>query len=127
MNAVTKVRFAMSLLAATVVCIGMFADILGFGFGWIVIYLLAFKRAELTQAIPHNESRSTFIGIGVFLAVMLTLPFLHLPKIPSPSGALRHWLAVALWGFWISVICWKWRWEKQRGNADQSIYSSAPH
>ena len=110
----------MALLSATLVCIGMFEDIKFLGFLWMITWLCAVGSTELTRPIPRSEWRPTFIGIGVFLAVMLTLPFLHLPKIPSPGVGLRHLLAVVLWGFWLWVIYRTWHEERLKGNAEAS-------
>ncbi len=72
-------------------------------------------RAELTRPIPRNEWWLTFLVVGIFLAVMLTLPFLHLHAThDAVVHGMRHPAVVAaLWILWMWPIYRRWQ-KKER-------------
>ena len=105
-----KTSFIIRLVAATVLitlgCIGwaeaISTAVLLFSISW----LLLIPRGELTRPIPRSEWWKIFLLIAVFVAVMLTLVFLHLP---TPSQTVRVAMAVPMWvlGMWTIYLRWQ--------------------
>ena len=116
MKTSTVIRFVVAAVFATLVCVGLLFGVTGIAFLWVVPWLLLMGRSELTKPIPRNEWRSTFIVIGIFLAVMLTLPFLHLSH-AAPNTMVRFVIGLASWPLWMWVIYRRWQLEKGKADA----------
>jgi predicted lysophospholipase L1 biosynthesis ABC-type transport system permease subunit len=117
MKTSTIIRFVLAAFFATLACVGLLFGITGIVVLWALAWLLLMGRSELTKPIPRKELWPTFLGIGVFLAVLLTLPFLHLPSLPEPHGIIRAMFAVAMWVLWMFVVYHRWRRERRKADA----------
>jgi len=116
MKTSTIIRFILAAVFATLACVGLLFGITDIVVLWVPAWLLLMRRSELTKPIPRKELRVTFLVIGILLAVLLTLPFLHLPLSPEPRGIIRAVFAVAVWVLWMFVVYCQWR--RERRNAD---------
>jgi hypothetical protein len=112
------IRFVLAAVFATLACAGLLAHVIGSAVLFSVPWLLLMGRAELTKPIPRNEWWWTIALIVIFLAVVLTLPFLHLPVThDAVTHGLSHPVVVAaLWIFWMWAIYR--RWQNENGKAD---------
>src|SRR5438309_10363997 len=99
MKTSTIIRFVLAAIFATLACVGLLMHMIGSAVLFSVPWLLLVRRAELTQPIPRNEWWLTFLVIGIFLAVMLTLPLLHLPATQDAvtHGMSHPMVATVLW------------------------------
>jgi hypothetical protein len=79
-------------------------------------------REELTRPIPRAKRWLTFLLVGIFLAVMLTLPFVHLPAThDAVTHGMSHPVVVtASWILWMWAIYRCWQREKGKANAESS-------
>ncbi len=118
MKTSTLIRFVLAGVIATLACAGLLAQVTGSAVLFSVSWLVLMGRAELTRPIPHKERRMTIIVVGVLVALLLTLPFLHLPvERDAESRGLSHPLVVAaLWALWMFGIYR--RWQREKGLAD---------
>jgi predicted lysophospholipase L1 biosynthesis ABC-type transport system permease subunit len=117
MKTSTIIRFILATVFVTLACVGLLFGITGIVVLWAIAWLLLMGRSELTKPIPRKELWTTFLGIGIFLAVLLTLPFLHLPPLPEPRGIIRVVFAVTMWVLWMFVIYYRWRRERRKADA----------
>jgi hypothetical protein len=111
------IRFILAAVFVTLAFVGFLFGITGIVALWAIAWLLLMERSELTKPIPRKEFWLTFLGIGIFLAVVLTLPFLHLRPLPEPHGVIRAVFAVAMWVLWMYVIYYRWRQERRKADA----------
>ncbi|HEV2328306.1 MAG TPA: hypothetical protein VGY56_05910 [Verrucomicrobiae bacterium] len=117
MKTSTIIRFVLAALFATLACVGWLFGITGIVALSAVAWLLLMGRSELTKPIPRKELWPTFLVIGIFLAALLTLPFLHLSPLPEPHGGIRTVFAVATWVLWMCAIYYRWRRERRKVDA----------
>ena len=105
-----------STVIVTLACFGLLSHVIGSTLLFLIVWLLLISRAELTQPIPRSEWRSTFITIGILLAVLLTLPFLRLPAAhKAVADGMGHPVIVAaLWLLWMWGIYCRWQREKRK-------------
>jgi hypothetical protein len=114
MKSSTIIRFVLAAVFATLACAGLLAHVINSAMLFSISWLLIVGREELTRPIPRNEKWPTLIVIGIFLAVMLTLPFLHLPTMRNElaNGFSNPVVVAALWISWMWVIYRRWQREK---------------
>jgi quinol-cytochrome oxidoreductase complex cytochrome b subunit len=116
MKTSTIIRFVLAAIFATLACVGLLAGVTGSAVLFCVAWLLLMGRSELTKPIPRKELRWGLLVTGILLAVLLTLPFLHLSPLPEPHGILRAVSVAAMWVLWMFVIYHRWR--RDKGKAD---------
>ena len=115
MKTSTIIRFALAAVCATLACVGLLVNVPALPAIFAgASCLLVMGRSEVTRPIPRSEWWLTFVVVGVLLAVLLTVPFLHLP--PAPSIRVRLVLAVVFWPLWMWGIYH--RWQREKGKAD---------
>lgn len=117
MKTSTIIRFVLATLFATLACVGLLFGIMGIAALWLVAWLLLMGRSELTKPIPRKELWSGLLVTGILLAVLLTLPFLHLSPLPEIHGIIRTVLTVSMWVLWLFAIYCRWRREKEKADA----------
>jgi energy-coupling factor transporter transmembrane protein EcfT len=110
------IRMVAAAVAATLASLGYLAAVPGSVVLYSVSWLLLVPRGQLTRPIPRGEWWLVFVTVGGFLAVMLTLPFLHLHSSSAPSEQARFAVAVSLWVLWMWAIYR--RWQREKGQAD---------
>ena len=113
-----NVRFFLAAVFAAIAVIGLLpgTPLLGAPAALGVAHLFLMGRSELTKPIPRREWSSTFLMLGVLVAVLLTLPFLNLHPAP-PSDGVRLVLAAVLGPLLAWAIYRRWRIEKGKANA----------
>jgi hypothetical protein len=112
------IRFVLAAAFATLASAGLLAHLIGSGMLFWVSWLFVMGRERLTRPIPRNERWLTLLVIGIFLAVMLTLPFLHLS---AAQSAVKHGMShpvivAALWMIWMWVIYHGWQRERLKNS-----------
>jgi prepilin signal peptidase PulO-like enzyme (type II secretory pathway) len=112
MKTSTLVRFVLAVVFATLACIAMFMQLGAVGLLSGVAWLLLTGFSELIRPIPPRELWPTFVVGGVFLAVALTSPFLHLHT-TTQNAVVRAIASLAFWLFWMWAI--HRRWQKEKG------------
>lgn len=115
MKASTIIRFILATLLVTLACIGLLYNInmAGlFGLGWLLL-----NPSELTRPIPRGERWKAVLFTAIFVAALLTLPFLRLDQLPAPRLPFRIIGAALMWLGWLWIIYQRWRREKQQRTA----------
>lgn len=116
MKTTTIIRFVLAVICATVACVGLLVNIRVIPAIFAgICSLLVMGRSEITRPIPRSEWLLTFVTVGVLLAILLTVPFLHLP--PGPSGRVRLVFVVVLWPLCMWGIYHRWQKEKGKASA----------
>ena len=106
------IRFILAAIIATLACLGLFANVWGFGVLFGVSALLVTKSlsSEFTKPIPRNELWWLVVFFIGFIALSIGLNYL---KLPEPHSLARLVFAVAMWIFWMLAICYYWQKEKK--------------
>lgn len=108
------VKMFAAVVFATLASIGLATAVPGAAGLWGISWLLLVAPGDLTRPIPRSERWWTFLLVGLLLAVLLTLPFLHLHLPPAPTQPARVAVAVPIWLFWLWAI--NRRWQREKGN-----------
>jgi hypothetical protein len=121
MKASVGIRVVLASVFASLSCFGIFEAIRVLPVLWVFAWLLLVPRGELTRPIPSKELKWTFLGIGIFVAFVLTFvlasAFLHWR--PTPNVKVCHVAGVALWILWWFAIYRRWQAEKIKAKADR--------
>jgi hypothetical protein len=114
MKTSTGIRFAIAAIIGTLGCLGLLAHVTNAGICFALAFPFVVGRAELTRPIPRSERRLTIIGVSIFLAVVLTVPFLHMrSRSDAAQRIMGHpALVVPLWLMWLWFIYRAWQREK---------------
>lgn len=109
----TIVRFVFSGVFATIACVGFFTGIAFISSLWWVAWLFLMGRSELTKPLPRTQLWVMILTLIVFIGLIVTLKFLHLPE---PNTAIRAIFASAFWILWMWAIYRHW--QREKGQAD---------
>ncbi|HTB82790.1 MAG TPA: hypothetical protein VK742_03980 [Candidatus Sulfotelmatobacter sp.] len=110
------IRMVAAAVATSLASLGYLVAVSGSTVLFCVSWILLVPHGELTRPIPRSEWWSTLCMVGGLVAVLLTLPFLHLHSPSAPSASARFAVAVALWLVYMWAIYR--RWQREKGKAD---------
>jgi len=131
MKTSTVIRFALAVILVTAGCLAMLAEANFSNFifrgCFAVSGVLLIRPSEFTRPIVGTERRKALIFVAVFLAVMLSLPFLYLHSNHEKDWYVLGFPAVVVpfWLLWLWIIFRAWKRETRPTDGHDAIPTKA--